>query len=58
MGKVPVYRKDTGERVYVPEHWVGHKVLGRQFRKTAPSATPSGRTTTAPASGDTTQKES
>lgn len=42
MGKIPVYRKDTGKRVDVPEHWVGHKVLGQPFRKTPPATAPSG----------------
>lgn len=55
---VPVYRKDTGELVYVPEHWVGHRVLGEPFRKTPKPSAPSARTTTdTPAFGDDTKKE-
>jgi hypothetical protein len=34
MAKVKVYRKDTGEIVRVPEHWIGHPTLGEPFRKT------------------------
>ena len=33
MAHVPAYRKDTGEKVYIPEHWVGHPKLGKPFRK-------------------------
>lgn len=56
--KAHVYRKDNGTRVVVPEHWVGHKVLGRPFRKTPPPDAPSRRPATAPTAGDNTQKES
>lgn len=31
---IKVYRKDTGEVVYVPEHWMSHPVLSEPFRKT------------------------
>lgn len=34
MAKVKAYRKDTGEIVRVPEHWIGHPTLGKPFRKT------------------------
>lgn len=34
MAKIKVYRKDTGEIVYVPEHWMDHPVLKDPFRKT------------------------
>ncbi len=34
MAKVNAYRKDTGEKVRVPEHWIGHPTLGEPFRKT------------------------
>lgn len=34
MAKIKVYRKDTGEIVRVPEHWMGHPVLSKPFRKT------------------------
>ena len=29
-----VYRKDNGERVQVPDHWMDHKTLSKPFRKT------------------------
>ena len=29
-----VYRKDNGERVQVPDHWMDHKILSKPFRKT------------------------
>lgn len=63
MGMVPAYRKDTGEKVYVPEHWLDHRTLGKPFRKT-PKTPPAPRgpvvTEKAPAAsgGDTnTPKE-
>jgi hypothetical protein len=34
MAKVQVYRKDTGEKVWVPEHYLDHPTLGKPFRKT------------------------
>jgi hypothetical protein len=34
MGFVNAYRKDTGEKVRIPAHWIGHKTLGRAFNKT------------------------
>jgi hypothetical protein len=34
MGFVSAYRKDTGEKVRIPAHWLGHKTLGRAFNKT------------------------
>jgi hypothetical protein len=32
-GFVEVYRKDTGEKVRIPAHWLGSS-LGKPFRKT------------------------
>lgn len=37
MALVTAYRKDTGQRVQIPEHWLGHKRLGKPFRKTPPA---------------------
>ena len=34
MAKVKVYRKDTGEIVRVPAHFMDHPVLSEPFRKT------------------------
>lgn len=34
MAKIKVYRKDTGDIVHVPAHWMDHPVLSAPFRKT------------------------
>lgn len=34
MAKIKVYRKDTGELTWVPEHFMDHPVLSKPFRKT------------------------
>lgn len=34
MAKIKVYRKDTGQIVRVPEHFMDSKVLSAPFRKT------------------------
>ena len=34
MAKIKVYRKDNGEIVHVPEHWMDHPTLSKPFRKT------------------------
>lgn len=31
---VTAYSKKTGEKQRVPEHWLGHEVLGKDFSKT------------------------
>ena len=36
MAFVPMFEKSTGRRRMVPEHWVDHPVIGKQFRKTPP----------------------
>lgn len=33
---ITVYSKTTGKQQRIPEHWWGHPVLGRDFRKTPP----------------------
>jgi len=38
MAKINAYRKDTGEKVRIPEHWIGHPKLGEPFTTTAPRA--------------------
>lgn len=51
MALVEAYRKDTGEKVRVPERWLGHPVLGKPFTATPPQAAkPSAPS--APAAGD------
>ena len=52
MAKIPVYRKDTGELVHVPAHWMDNKTLSKPFRKTPPT---SGGNTPPPASKAITQ---
>lgn len=34
---VTAYRRDNGQRVRVPAHWLDHPVLGGSFSKTPPS---------------------
>lgn len=36
MSLVTVYRRDTGVKVRVPEHWLEHPRLGAPFSKTKP----------------------
>jgi hypothetical protein len=38
MTFVDVYSKTTGRKQRVPEHWLDHPTLGRNFRKTPLSA--------------------
>lgn len=37
MALIKAYRKDTGEKVRIPEHWLGHPRLGGLFRETPSS---------------------
>ena len=56
---ITAYRKDNGRAVEIPEHWIGHPVLGAPFSPTPPTAgstEPEETTTTAP--GHHAQKES
>lgn len=34
MALISAYRRDTGEKVTIPESWIGHPVLGAPFSKT------------------------
>lgn len=36
MAFIAVYSKTTSRQQRIPEHWWGHSVLGRDFRKTPP----------------------
>jgi hypothetical protein len=38
MAKTTAYRKGTGEKVRVPEHWLGHPTLGADLQRTKPTA--------------------
>lgn len=58
MALIDAYRKDTGDKVRIPGHWIGHPTLGAPFAKTprqkavetkAAAAAP---TTKAPSAGD------
>lgn len=53
---VTAYRKDTGERVQIPEHWLEHPHLGAPYRKTPPSQpagdTKAAKASSTPAAGD------
>lgn len=46
MAKITAYRKDTGEEVRIPEHFLDHPELGKPFRKTKPQAQPTGSAST------------
>lgn len=37
MAKITAYRKDTGEKVRIPEHYLTHPTLGEPFTTTEPS---------------------
>jgi len=37
MAHTTAYRSRDGKKVRIPEHWLGHKVLGKPFRKTPPT---------------------
>ncbi|MHA7132539.1 hypothetical protein [Oerskovia turbata] len=34
MALIDAYRRDTGQKVRIPEHWIGHPRLGAPFSKT------------------------
>lgn len=36
MAFITVYSKTTGQPQRIPEHWLDHPVLARNFRKTPP----------------------
>lgn len=58
MAKVHAYRKDTGERVTIPESWLDHPTLGEPFRKTKPGSTSSTNQAPAkPATASTTKEK-
>lgn len=48
MAQIAVYSSTTGEKQYVPEHWMSHPVLSKGLRKT-PKQTASDNTKTAAA---------
>lgn len=58
MALITAYRSSDGSKVRIPEHWLGHKTLGRPFRKTKPSTTTTQSTTPAVSGGAEKKKES
>lgn len=56
MAKITAYRKDTGEEVRIPEHFLDHPELGKPFRKTKPTAQSTG-SAAAPKAADAAAKE-
>lgn len=34
MAKIQAYSVNTGKKLWIPEHWLTHPVLGGSFRKT------------------------
>jgi len=40
MAKITAYRKDTGEKVRIPEHYLTHPTLGEPFTTTEPGTVP------------------
>lgn len=58
MALINAYRRDTGEKVLIPERWIGHRVLGKPFRKTPlqRAADDAATTTSADAAATTTRK--
>jgi hypothetical protein len=59
-GFVDAYSKRTGKKVRVPEHFLGHPVLGKGFNKTprqkAADTQAGDSAPTAPTSGDKTKE--
>ena len=37
MALVPAYEKKSGDKRLIPEHWLGHPTLGKDFVKTPPA---------------------
>lgn len=55
MTKILVYRKDTGERVSVPEAWMNNPRLSKPFRKTPPTGGPTPKAP--PVTGSATDRQ-
>jgi hypothetical protein len=52
MAKIKVYRKDTGEIVRVPEHWMDNPSLSKPFRKTPSQKARETQQTSTPRTGE------
>lgn len=58
MALIDAYRKDTGDKVRIPEHWLTHRRLGEPFAKTPRQKAADRKTLTpTPAAGDTTKEK-
>lgn len=58
MALIDAYRKDTGAKVRIPEHWLTHRILGEPFAKTPrQKAADRKATTPTPAAGDTKKEQ-
>jgi hypothetical protein len=56
--KVTAYSTATGEKHEVPEHWLGHPVLGKGLRKTPTQKASENPTPKTPAAGDKSKEKS
>ena len=56
MPLIRALRKDNGQQVVIPEHWLNNPVLGAAFKRYAPPTTTTKATTTK-ATTTTTKKE-
>lgn len=55
MPLIDAYRRDTGEKVRIPAHWLDHPTLREPFAKTPSQKARDSKTTTtekAPAAGE------
>lgn len=51
MAQITAYRRDSGAKVRIPEHWLDHKVLGAPYSRTRPAPKPAPQHTPAPTGG-------
>ena len=56
MPLIRALRKDNGQQVVIPEHWLNNPVLGAAFKRYAPPTTTTTKATTTKAT-TTTKKE-
>lgn len=57
MAFVDAYRKDTGKKVRIPEHWLTHRTLGVPFAKTPVQKARDAASAKTPASAGDAPKE-
>lgn len=51
------YRKETGDKVRIPEHWLEHRLLGAPFAKTPTQKARDAASAKTPAAGDTPKEK-